>query len=167
MRGGCRACRFAAVSPVPRDRGAPRGTRGLAIAPRARQLFRRPLVESEQPAQRVRVGGHGFLVGRGLTVNPGVAVRRAPPTGPRLVLEERDQRELHAWFARLPGDMPAWLSSLRESVDVLVEATLVAMLWEGRRDEVRAVLVEVVGEARGVALAERFETRAQEQGWVP
>ena len=118
-------------------------------------------------ARRADVTLSDFLVERGLTVNPGAPVRRAPPSGPRLVLEEQDQRELHAWFARLPGDVPAWLSSLQESVDVLVEATLVAMLWEGRRDEMRAVLVAVVGEARGVALAQRFETRAQEQGWVP
>ena len=59
-----------------------------------------------------------------------------------------------------------WFEALREQVGLVLQATLLDMLWQGRRDEMRLLLAHVLGEPRGSELAKRIEDHAQAQGWV-
>lgn len=120
-------------------------------------------------ARRAQQTISDYVVERGLTVNLSNPVGRPTRSGPRLVLDEEAQREIHAWLRRALGDAPDsnWLSKLRQHVNIVLRATLIDMLWRGRRDEMRSLLTHVIGADRAARVAKNVETAAQEQGWAP
>lgn len=127
--------------------------------------------DHEQIRARARRAGRSmadYLVERALTVS--LSQPAAPPraSGPRLVLDARAQREMHAALGALSGRAKDadWLDELQAQVCLVLEATLLDMLWQGRREEMRSLLAHVLGEPRASVLAKRAEVQAQEQGWV-
>ena len=127
--------------------------------------------DHEQIRARARRAGRSiadYLVERALTVNLSQPVASPKAAGPRLVLDEQAQREMHAVLGALSDHAKSadWFEMLREQVDLVLQATLLDMLWQGRRDEMRLLLAHVLGEPRATELAERIEARAQAQGWV-
>ena len=127
--------------------------------------------DHEQIRARARRAGQSisdYLVERALTVN--LSRPAAPPkaSGPRLVLDEQAQREMHAALGRVSDNLAeaGAFGALRERVRVVALGTILDMLWQGRRDEMRSLLVHILDEPRASKLAERMEVFAQEQGWV-
>ena len=127
--------------------------------------------DHEEIRARARRAGRSisdYLVERALAVN--LSRPPAPPraSGARLVLDERAQREMHAALGALSGHAKSadWFDELKERVGLVLHATMLDMLWQGRRDEMRSLLAHVLGEPRASELAERTEALAQEQGWV-
>ena len=120
-------------------------------------------------ARRAGQSMSDYVVERGLTVNLSRSVVRAAPSGPRLVLDEQAQREMHTALSNISRHAKDadWLGELRKEVRLVVQAAMLDMLWQGRRAELRSLLAHELREPRASELAERMEVRAQEQGWVP
>lgn len=105
-----------------------------------------------------------YLVGRALTVElprDGDGEVREPP---RLVLSEREQREMHdriAWVvARMstgsPGEDASLLAQMNDRVALVARSAMLELVQDGRTREMVAVLAEVFGEEEGIRIAERF-----------
>ena len=127
--------------------------------------------DHEQIRARARRAGRwmgDYLVERALTVSLSQPAAAPRTSGPRLVLDEQAQREMHATLGALSDRAKGadWLDELKAQVRLVLQATLLDMLWQGRREEMRSVLAHVLGEPRASELTERMEVQAQEQGWV-
>ena len=107
-----------------------------------------------------------YVIERGLTVRLAGDPQEAR-AAQRLILTEREQRELHAALRRTPHDAEGWARALEERVALVLDAVLVDMLWQGRGEQMRTLLAQAVGGERGAAQAERLEREARERGLVP
>ena len=107
-----------------------------------------------------------YAVERGLTVMlPQVA--REAEVDRRLVLDAQAQREVHEWMGHAARHAERWSGGLVEKVELVWRATMLEMLGQGRDEEMRALLAQVLGEERGQRVAERFEQDAQTRDWLP
>ena len=107
-----------------------------------------------------------YVVERGLTVVlPTVAEEASVDR--RLVLDAQAQREVHQWLGHAAEHAERWSGGLVEKVELVWQATMLEMLGQGRGEEMRVLLVQVLGEARGREAAERFEQEAQARDWLP
>ena len=102
-----------------------------------------------------------YLVERGLTVE----LQEEPEAPPRLVLDEREQRELYERVARIAErtvsaeSEKAVLTRIRYNLALLAELAMRDMVREGREDELRVLLVELVGEDSAGATIEWIRAR--------
>ena len=85
----------------------------------------------------------------------------------RLVLDAQAQREVHEWMDHAAKHAERWSGGLVEKVELVWRATMLEMLGQGRGEEMRALLAQVLGEERGREAAERFEQDAQARDWLP
>ena len=108
----------------------------------------------------------GYVIERGLTV-PLAGDSAQAPVAQRLILTEDEQREVHAALRRAPHDAEGWARALEERVALVLDAVLVDQLWQGRGEQVRTLLAQVVDAERAPALAERFEHQAKKRGLTP
>ena len=89
-----------------------------------------------------------YAVECALTVHlPAVAKDR--DVARRLVLDARAQREVHGWMGHAARHAERWSEGLVEKVGLVLRATMLEMLAQGRREEMRALLAQVLGEERG------------------
>ena len=107
-----------------------------------------------------------YAVQRALTVTlPSVA--QEANVDRRLVLDAQAQREVHEWMGHAAKHAERWSQGLVERVELVWRATMLEMLGQGRGEEMRALLAQVLGEERGRQAAERFEQDAQARDWLP
>ena len=127
--------------------------------------------DAEYAQIRVRAEAQGktlsaYVIERGLTVHLEGDSAQAL-VAQRLILTEDEQREVHAALRRAPHDAEGWARVLEERVALVLDAVLVDQLWQGRGEQMRTLIAQVVGEERAPALAERFEQQAKRRGLTP
>lgn len=106
-----------------------------------------------------------YVVERALSVRlPGVV--KEAGVARELVLDARAQRELHEWMGYAARHAARWSGGLAENVELVLRATMLEMLAQGRGDEMRMLLEQVLGEDRARQAAERFEHEAQDRDWL-
>ena len=102
-----------------------------------------------------------YMVECGLTVDP--ETQPAPP--PRLVLDEAEQRALHDHVIAIaertvPAEADdAVMVRVRNSLAFLVDETMRTMMREGREDELRGMLTDLVGEDAAATTVQRLRAR--------
>ena len=112
-------------------------------------------------AERKGLSISRYMVECGLTVDP--EAKPAPP--PRLVLDEAEQRALHDRVLAIaertvPAEADdAVMARVRNSLAFLVDETMRTMMRDGREDELRGMLTDLVGEDVAVATVERLRAR--------
>ena len=107
-----------------------------------------------------------YAVQRALTVTlPSVAPEANVDR--RLVLDTQAQREVHEWMGHAAKHAERWSKGLVERVELVWRATMLEMLGQGRGEEMRALLAQVLGEERGRQAAKRFEQDVQARAWLP
>ena len=102
-----------------------------------------------------------YMVECGLTVDP--EAEPAPP--PRLVLDEAEQRALHDGVIAIAertvpaGADDAVMTRVRNSLAFLVDERMRIMMRDGREDELRGMLTDLVGEDAAATTVERLRAR--------
>ena len=136
--------------------------RGRSL-PRAYSLS---CTDSEWGRVRVLADRRGLSISRymvecGLTVDP--ETEPAPP--PRLVLDEAEQRALHDRVIAIaertaPAEADdAVMTRVRNSLAFLVDERMRTMMREGREDELRGMLTDLVGGDAAAATVDRLRAR--------
>ncbi len=112
-------------------------------------------------AERKGLSISRYMVECGLTVDP--TTEPEPP--PRLVLDEAEQRALIDHVAAIaertvPAEADeAVMTRVRNSLAFLAEETMRTMMREGRGEELRATLTDLVGEQAAAATVDRLHAR--------
>ena len=138
--------------------------RGRSL-PRAYSLS---CTDSEWGRVRVLAERRGLSISRymvecGLTVDP--ETEPAPP--PRLVLDEVEQRVLHDRVVAIaertvPAETDdAVMTRVRNSLAFLVAERMRTMMRDGREEELRGMLTDLVGEDAAAATVERLRARTR------
>ncbi len=113
-------------------------------------------------AERKGLSISRYMVECGLTVDPGTE----PEMPPRLVLDEAEQRTLHDHVIAIAERTTeaetdeALLTRTRNSLALLVDETMRTMMCEGREEELREMLTDLVGEQAAAATVDRLRARA-------
>ena len=112
-------------------------------------------------AERKGLSISRYMVECGLTVDP----ETEPEPPPRLVLDEAEQRTLHDSVVRIAERTAeadaeeALLTRIRNSLAFLVDETMRTMMREGREEELREMLTDLVGEQAAAATVDRLRAR--------
>ena len=112
-------------------------------------------------AERKGLSISRYMVECGLTVDP----EREPAPPPRLVLDEAEQRALHDRVIAIaertvPAEADAAvLTRVRNSLAFLVDETMRTMIRDGREEELRGMLTDLVGEDAAAATVDRLRMR--------
>ena len=112
-------------------------------------------------AERKGLSISRYMVECGLTVDP--EAEPAPP--PRLVLDEAEQRALHDRMTAIAERAvqaeadDAVMTRVRNSLAFLVEEAMRTMMRDGREEELRSILTDLVGEDAAAATVDRLRMR--------
>ena len=112
-------------------------------------------------AERKGLSISRYMVECGLTVDP--ETEPSPP--PRLVLDEAEQRALHDRVIAIAertvaaGSDDAVMTRVRNSLAFLVDERMRTMMRDGREDELRGMLTDLVGEDAAAATVDRLRAR--------
>ena len=112
-------------------------------------------------AERKGLSISRYMVECGLTVDP----ETEPEMPPRLVLDEAEQRTMHDSVVRIAERTAeaeaeeALLTRIRNSLAFLVDETMRTMMREGREEELREMLTDLVGEQAAAATVDRLRAR--------
>ena len=130
--------------------------------------------DAEWERARVLAERRGLSISRyfvecGLNVDP----TTEPPSPPRLVLDEAEQRRLHDTVARIAErtaaaeSEEAVLSRIRNALAFLVELRMREMMRDAREYELKALLTDLFGVRAAAATVERLHARMSAEGLDP
>ena len=130
--------------------------------------------DAEWERARVLAERRGMSISRhfvecGLNVDP----TTEPPSPPRLVLDEVEQRRLHDSLVRIAertaeaGSEEAVLMRVRNALAFLVEVRMREMVRDAREYELKALLTDLFGERAAAATVERLNARMSTEGLDP
>ena len=128
--------------------------------------------DEEYAAIRDRAEARGatvsaYVIERGLTVDVASDPMRSRAAH-RLILSEQEQRELYAALKGAASNHPEhWARRLETGVQLLLDAVLVDMVWQGRPEQMRTLLAQLMEAPRATELAERLEEEVKLLGLVP
>ena len=128
--------------------------------------------DEEYAAIRDRAEARGatvsaYVIERGLTVDVTSDPMRSRAAH-RLILSEQEQRELYSALKDAASNHPEhWSNRLEANVRLLVHAVMVDMIWQGRTEQMRTLLAQLMEAPRATELAELLEKEVESLGLVP